>query len=180
MTDATIRRELMAIARGHLEARVLGRALPSMPRGPEIQSAGVFVTLYCRDELRGCLGSLDSRGPIAHAVARLAGAVCRDDDRFLPLQPHELDASALEISLLTAPERVVDFETIQIGRHGLMVERGWRRGLLLPQVAQERGWDRETFLTQTCLKAGLDGDAWRRDTDISLFEAEVFGDLDLR
>jgi uncharacterized protein (TIGR00296 family) len=63
-----------------------------------------------------------------------------------------------------------------VGRHGLIIERGWRRGLLLPQVATEHGWDRETFLTHTCLKAGLPSDAWRGGARILTFEAQVFSE----
>jgi AmmeMemoRadiSam system protein A len=174
MTGAALRRALMSIARQHLDARVLGAAPPPLPHGVEVRSSGVFVTLYCQRELRGCLGSLDGGGPVPREVARLAAAVCRDDERFPPLQPDELGWSEIEISLLSAPERVVDLSAIDVGRHGLIAERGWRKGLLLPQVARDRRWDRETFLTQTCLKAGLDGDAWRRDAIMSTFEAEIF------
>ena len=171
-----VRRQLLALARDHLEARVRGYAAPSIPRGLAIASSGVFVTLYCRNELRGCLGSLDPADPVADAIARLAAAVCRDDRRFDPLQAGELSASALELSVLTPPERIVDPAAIEVGRHGLIAERGGRKGLLLPQVAPEHGWDRETFLAHTCIKAGLNGDAWKRDAIIYVFEAEVFGE----
>jgi uncharacterized protein (TIGR00296 family) len=65
---------------------------------------------------------------------------------------------------------------IEIGRHGIVVETGWQRGLLLPQVAVEWKWDAETFLTQTCRKAGASADAWKRDAKLWRFEAEVFGE----
>jgi AmmeMemoRadiSam system protein A len=174
MIDSDTRRQLLLIAREHLDAR--GRALPAVPDGLAVVSSGVFVTLYCRDELRGCLGSLESTDPLACAVARLAAAVCREDHRFDPLQVDELQASAVELSVLTLPVRVADLSAIEIGRHGLIAEQGHRRGLLLPQVAPEHGWDRERFLAQTCLKAGLDADAWKRDAVMYSFEAEVFGE----
>ena len=174
MIDGDLRRQLLSIAREHLEACVHGRAAPAVPRGLVVPASGVFVTLYCREELRGCLGSLDPGDPIVGAIARLAAAVCREDRRFDPLRPEELPASALELSVLTPPEHIVDLGAIEVGRHGLIAERGGCRGLLLPQVAPEHGWDRDTFLTHTCLKAGLIGDAWRRDAAIYAFEAEVF------
>jgi uncharacterized protein (TIGR00296 family) len=67
-------------------------------------------------------------------------------------------------------------EEIEVGRHGLIVEQGTRRGLLLPQVAIEHGWNREAFLEHTCLKAGLTRDAWRGGAEIQIFEAQVFGE----
>jgi uncharacterized protein (TIGR00296 family) len=68
---------------------------------------------------------------------------------------------------------------IVVGRHGLYIVLGDRRGVLLPQVAYERGWLREDFLAQTCRKAGLELDAWKRpEAEINSFEAEVFGESD--
>ena len=68
-------------------------------------------------------------------------------------------------------------DALTIGRHGLVVEQGRHRGLLLPQVATERGWSAEQFLRQTCLKAGLAPEAWERGATVSRFAAEVFGEL---
>ena len=68
-------------------------------------------------------------------------------------------------------------EKIQMGKHGLYIERGLNRGLLLPQVAVDFGWNRTTFLQQTCCKAGLPPDAWKDpDTRIFTFTAEIFSD----
>ena len=76
--------------------------------------------------------------------------------------------------MLTPAEPVRDVAEIEIGVHGLIVEQGARRGLLLPQVATEWGWDREEFLEHTCLKAGLARDAWKRGARVMCFSAEVF------
>ncbi len=73
-------------------------------------------------------------------------------------------------------EPIASAEEIEIGRHGLLIEKGWQRGLLLPQVATEWQWDRDTFLVQTCRKAGLPRDAWRNGASLWRFEAEVFGE----
>jgi AmmeMemoRadiSam system protein A len=175
--DGGTRHRLLGIAREHLEARVHRRAVPVVPAGPEVASSGVFVTLYCRRELRGCLGSMDAGTRLVQAIARLAASVCCEDTRFQPLRAEELPDSAIELSLLTLPERVVDVAAIEVGRHGLIVERGPHKGLLLPQVAREQAWDRDRFLDHTCLKAGLSRDAWRHDAVIYAFEAEVFGEL---
>ena len=80
---------------------------------------------------------------------------------YFELQPHELNDVAIDLSVLTTPQRVGHPSEIEVGRHGLIVEQGVRRGLLLPQVATEQGWDRDTFLSQTCVKAGLSRDAWQ-------------------
>jgi uncharacterized protein (TIGR00296 family) len=82
----------------------------------------------------------------------------------------------LEISVLTPEHEIASIEEITIGHHGLIVEQGYRRGLLLPQVPAEHHWDRVTFLEHTCLKAGLPRDAWQHGARIYVFEAEVFGD----
>jgi uncharacterized protein (TIGR00296 family) len=90
--------------------------------------------------------------------------------------PAELPGLELEISLLGPLEPLPSPDAIDIGRHGLVVEHGSRRGLLLPQVAAERNWDRETFLAQTCHKAGLPDDAWKKGARVFRFDAEVFSE----
>jgi uncharacterized protein (TIGR00296 family) len=81
-----------------------------------------------------------------------------------------------EISVLSPMQRVLDIGEIEIGKHGLLVEKRGVRGLLLPQVAAEYGWDRERFLQETCRKAGLRLDDWKQDATIMYFSALVFGD----
>ena len=81
-------------------------------------------------------------------------------------------AEALETPL----EPIVGVEEIEIGRHGLVIEKASHRGLLLPQVATQWKWDGQQFLVQTCRKAGLPKDAWRDGARIWRFEAEVFGE----
>ncbi len=88
----------------------------------------------------------------------------------------ELPLLHIEISLLTPERPIASIEDIEIGRHGLIVEHGRARGLLLPQVATEHAWDRETFLDHTCIKAGLPPDAWKTGARILVFEAHVFSE----
>jgi AmmeMemoRadiSam system protein A len=111
-------------------------------------------------------------------VAETARAAAFDDSRFLPVTQEE--ASQLEVSL-SVLSRLVSIlpEAVEVGRHGLLISDGVRRGLLLPQVPVEYGWDRETFLQQTCRKAGLPLDAWRKTATIVAFTAEVFSDADV-
>lgn len=170
---------LLALARQSLEARVRGTAAPSAPRDGALgESHGAFVTIRHKGDLRGCLGRLDRAGSLGAVVAHLAAEVSDSDPRFPPVQAHELADISIEISVLTPERAIGSIEEIEVGRHGLIAERGSRRGLLLPQVATEHGWDRQTLVEQTCVKAGLPPDAWRAGVRILSFEAQVFGETD--
>lgn len=144
-----------------------------------LQPGAAFVTLHKRphDQLRGCIGQVIARDPLWRCVRDMAIAAASEDPRFPAVKPPELPSLRIEISVLTPAEPVHDISEIQVGVHGLIIGRGWARGLLLPQVPTEYGWDRETFLTQTCHKAGLPGNCWR-DPDISIekFTALVFSE----
>lgn len=172
-------RRLLALARRALEARV--RRMPPPP--PDLGGAlelpcGAFVTIRCRGELRGCLGRIESHTPLADTIRHLAQSVADSDPRFEPVAVIELPQIDIEISVLTPEREVRSIAEIDPGRHGVIVEKGSRRGLLLPQVAIEHGWDREALVSHTCLKARLAPDAWRHDARVFVFEAQVFGELD--
>jgi hypothetical protein len=170
---------LLDVARHCVEASV---GLPSDPPSDMttqslLERRGAFVTLKTRGRLRGCIGMVESRKPLRDTVAEMARAAALSDPRFLPLVANELPALAIEISVLSPLRLIRSPEEIVVGKHGLVVERGLNRGLLLPQVASEAGWSVETFLGFTCEKAGLPRDAWRdENTRISVFTAVVFGD----
>jgi AmmeMemoRadiSam system protein A len=116
--------------------------------------------------------------PLAETVARAAVAAALQDDRFPPVTAAELPSLSIDLSLLERPS-AIRAEDVEVGRHGLVVSREARRGLLLPQVPVEQGWDRVAFLEHTCRKAGLPKDAWRlADTELLAFEAEVFSEDD--
>ncbi|MGH9412030.1 MAG: AmmeMemoRadiSam system protein A [Vicinamibacterales bacterium] len=172
-------RALVAIARAAVLSAVTGRELLADPPPGELPPAtGAFVTLTRGGALRGCIGTLECRAPLADEIAHVAICAAREDPRFEPVSASELDGLLIELSILGPLERIDphDAEAIVIGCHGLVVEQGRRRGLLLPQVAEQRGWDRDVFLAQTCHKAGLALDAWRRGAVVYRFSAEVFGD----
>ena len=180
--DRDDRCRLLAIARRALEARVRRESEPALGQGLDAQSSalktqcGAFVSIHRGRELRGCLGRLESDWPVARVVAHLGRVVADSDPRFAPVTIDDLETLSIEISALSPEREVHSVEEIEIGRHGLIIEQGDRRGLLLPQVATEHGWDVETFLEHTCVKAGLAPDAWRRGARIWIFEAQVFGD----
>ena len=147
---------------------------------------GVFTTLYLRGgfpgdlgrQLRGCVGYAVPIAPLYRAVAETARSAAFEDSRFLPVTKEE--ALKLEVSLSVLSRLFpIHPEAVEVGRHGLVISLGARRGLLLPQVSVEHGWDRETFLEQTCRKAGLPLDAWRKGATVEAFTAEVFADGDV-
>jgi len=118
------------------------------------------------------------RDPLPELIDHLAREVADSDPRFEPVQPGELPDISVEVSVLTPEREIASVDEIDIGRHGLIIEQGSHRGLLLPQVPTQHEWNRETFVAQTCLKAGLPADAWRRGARMFVFEAQVFGEED--
>ena len=172
------RQTLLKIARASIEAQVRGTIVqhPAYPESLQVR-AGVFVSLHIGGALRGCIGSLQSPLPLWQATEDSARSAASRDPRFFPLSEGELGAVELEISVLSPFERVHAVNEIEPGRDGLMIRRGHRSGLLLPQVAESYGWGREEFLAQTCRKAGLPPDAWRDPgCEIEKFTALVFAD----
>jgi len=153
-----------------------GKVPGERPDSETLRSPGAaFVTLNHRGRLRGCIGYTEARAPLYRIVQECAVAAATEDPRFSPVTPREAGEVRVEISVLSslAP---VSADGVAVGVHGLMIRKGMRRGLLLPQVATEKGWDRETFLTQVCAKAGLPPDAWKRGAKLYSFTAEVFGE----
>ncbi len=136
---------------------------------------GAFVTLTKGGQLRGCIGYPVGTKPLITTVAEMTRAAALEDPRFPRVSPSELPSIDFEISVLTPIRKVSDISEIKVGRDGIIISRGFNRGLLLPQVATEYGWDLETFLENTCLKAGLPRDTWKqKGTVIEAFSAEVF------
>ncbi len=173
------RRTLLAIARDAIATSLAG-GRPTLPAlGPALQEKrGGFVTLHERatGDLRGCIGYVEPLFPLAETVSRAAIAAALHDSRFPPVTRAELPGLAIEISVLSRPAPI-QADEIVVGTHGLIISRGGRSGLLLPQVASEYGWDAETFLDQTCRKAGLPNGSWRcQDAQVLAFTASVFGE----
>jgi uncharacterized protein (TIGR00296 family) len=148
---------------------------------------GAFVTLNRHDvsgnPLRGCIGYIEPKFSLYDVVHRVSIQSAIEDPRFPSVTLEEMDKIVIELSILTPPELIEVgepeqyFDKIVIGRDGLIAERGWQRGLLLPQVPvdHDRNWDVETFLNHTCRKAMLPADAWRKiNTKIYSFQAILF------
>lgn len=143
------------------------------------QKQGAFVTLKVNGELRGCIGYPLPYKPLYQTVIEMAVAAATEDYRFPPVTEEELKDLIIEISVLTLPRKVNSPEEVVVGRHGLIVSKGFHKGLLLPQVPLEYGWDRETYLSHGCLKAGLPADEWKRGVNLEVFEAQVFSEEEM-
>jgi hypothetical protein len=133
-----------------------------------------FVTLRRGRELRGCVGYVEPVTPLWETVARAARSAAHEDTRFAEVLPEEMPELTVEVSILTPPRPIENPEEVEVGRHGVVITQGTRRGLLLPQAAVEYGWDRETALSYACRKAGLPPDAWKTGARIEVFEALIF------
>jgi AmmeMemoRadiSam system protein A len=157
-----------------------GRRLPVVESLSPLlrEKRGTFVTLWM-EELRGCIGFPYPVKPLAEAVQEASISAAFQDPRFPPVRAEEMARIEIEISVLTVPKSI-EASQIQVGIHGLIVSRGNRSGLLLPQVAMEYHWNAQTFLEQTCVKAGLAPEAWKGKINLYAFEAQVFSETDLR
>jgi len=135
---------------------------------------GAFVTLYKRDELRGCVGQCVPDAPLFETVSEMTEAAASRDPRVEPIATEELAQIHIDITVVSPLEWVKDPLDLELGRHGLYIASGTKRGVLLPQVAAQFRWDIRTFLEQTCLKAGLKPNAWEAsNTRVSSFTALI-------
>ncbi|NHV99774.1 MAG: TIGR00296 family protein [Thaumarchaeota archaeon] len=185
-------RLLVKIARKAVETYLRDEKILSPPADLKdvfYEPCGVFVTLNRligpegseSKELRGCIGFPEPVKPLVEALIEAAVAAAVEDPRFPPVSLEEMSMIVIDVSVLTPPrlldvkDRRMLLKEVKIGRDGLIVERGFNRGLLLPQVAVEENWDPETFLSYTCVKAGLPPGCWLDEkTRVYRFEAVVF------
>lgn len=179
-------KKAVGYARKVIEQKVkTGNVTFSDLQGVFDEKQGAFVTIHTHPEhdLRGCIGIPLPVMSLKEAITEGAGSATRDP-RFPPLGENELDNIIIEVTILTKPEVInvnqpKDYlSNIEIGRDGLIVEQGFYKGLLLPQVPVEQGWDKEEFLSNTCMKAGLMPDAWfDNSTKISRFSGQIFTEI---
>jgi len=177
--EGSDRKRLLDLACAAVEATATRGPRPTLEEGdltPNLLApAAAFVTLHEGGQLRGCIGMMRFDVPLWINVRDSAVAAARDDPRFERVAPSELPAIEIEISVLEPPVPLPDPALFEAGRHGIVVERGDCRALLLPQVASEMGWGGTEMLEAVCRKAGLRPDAWRdRATRLSVFESVCF------
>lgn len=172
---------MLALARTTIE-NVLKRLPPSIPdsvptKFHDIRSC--FVTLHTKDgSLRGCIGNIEAFESLCDNIIHNAVNSAFQDPRFQRIKSlDELANITIEISVLTPPEKIKSTDDFIIGKHGIILSKGVRSSVFLPQVAPEQGWDKETTLVHLSLKAGLEPYAWKEaDAEFKVFEAIVFSE----
>jgi len=179
MLNRKERESMLKLTRDTIYSKLYSNDLPSYSPISAVLSEprGVFITLHKHGALRGCIGYIEAIKPLYQTVQDLAVAAAFKDPRFPGLNENEFNDIDIEISVMSPLDKITDVNKIEVGKHGIIIKRGFNSGLLLPQVATEQGWDRDTFLEHTCSKAGLPGDSWKKpDTEITIFSAEVFSE----
>jgi hypothetical protein len=175
--NAEEKKTLHDIAHTVIWNKTLGKPVPEfhVKSGRLTELRGAFVTITKKGVLRGCIGHIRALLPLYKTIEEMAAAAAFDDPRFPPITKNELKDLEIEISVLTPFKQITDVKEIEVGTHGIYIEKGYYSGLLLPQVATEYNWDRDTFLEHTCRKAGLPPDVWKeKDTRIFIFSADIF------
>ncbi len=171
---------LIKAARATVAAAVQGEAPPELAvKMKGMEYGGMFVTLRQSGRLRGCMGTFYPEADMLVTLQQVAVSASHDP-RFSgrPITPADLPDIEIEISVLSKPEETDDPLSIELGRHGLLIENPAGRGCFLPQVATEFGWSKEEFLARCCSeKAGLDAGAWKQpETRVLLFTAELISE----
>ncbi len=170
------KKELLQLARFSITQFVQkNKVINYRPESPDLYSKmGAFVTLKKKGRLRGCIGFTEAALPLYQTVIQASIYAACKDPRFPPVSAKELKDIEVEISVLSPLKKIRDPSLITVGKHGLFISKGDKKGLLLPQVPVENLWSKEEFLQQACLKAGLPRNAWKSGADIYIFEAIVF------
>ncbi len=180
----TIGKELLKIARDSIISAVKHDKIRTVDTSdPFLKSYhGVFVTLKKEGYLRGCIGYIEPPWPLNRCIVEAAVATALQDPRFPPVRYDEMESIMIDVNVLAKPVRIdprtkSGFDSIVIGRDGLIAELGFRRGILLPHVAIEEKFTVEEFLDATCMKAGLSAKSWKRDDcRIEKFSSQVFSE----
>lgn len=178
---APLRERLLALAADAIRAGLEGgrlavRALDFPERLREPRAS--FVTLHLDERLRGCIGSLEARRPLAEDVAHNAYGAAFEDPRFPALALEEFERLVIHLSILSQPQPMVFSSeadlAAQLRPHvdGLVMEEGWRRGTLLPSVWEQLS-DPYEFLRHLKRKAGLPEDYWSHTLRIQRYIVEA-------
>ena len=184
MADGDLGIALLGIARSAI-ASELGRAARGATSHPALAQPGAtFVTLKCDGELRGCIGSLEPRRALGVDVRDNALAAAFRDPRFPPLAAAELDATRVEVSLLSPREALVVADEADLvrklrpGVDGVVLECGHHRATFLPQVWETLGEPSE-FLAALKRKAGLGAEFWSARMRVSRYRVTQWSETTL-
>jgi AmmeMemoRadiSam system protein A len=181
---------LVRLARAALETEIgggdgLGEALAAWPTGSEREwRRGVFVSLYRTDpweirehgRLRGCIGQPDPQLPLYYGTVQAALDAALGDERFEDVKRSELDRIEVEVTVLSRRQRIAAPEEIQLGTHGIVLEKGDKAALFLPQVVTQNGWSLGETLAALSRKAGLPPDGWKEGARLWVFTGQIFGE----
>jgi hypothetical protein len=167
--------ELLDIARKTLN-NVVGRSVAfnkNETDNAELHKCyGAFVSIYCKNELRGCIGTFSSNVKLYEAVIRMTEQASKHDYRFNPIKPDELNEVKIEISVLSPLKKIHSIDEFELGKHGIYIKKGFNSGTFLPQVANKTSWNKEEFIAHCSNdKAGIGWDGWR---EAELYTYEVF------
>ncbi len=129
--------------------------------------AGVFVSIHKGEDLRGCIGTIEPvRANVAQEIIANAVSAATQDPRFEPIRPDELKDLDINVDVLTTPEPVSDISTLDPRKYGVIVECGYRRGLLLPDLP---GVDTvQEQINICCAKGGI-----HANEKVNLYKFEV-------
>jgi MEMO1 family protein len=188
--DSEEGRRLVRLARAALATHFfgredLGRELAAWPTGPERERRqGVFVTLNRTDpdeirakgRLRGCIGQPEPSFPLYYGTVQAALDAALRDSRFEPVTAAEVPRLEVEVTVLSPRRPVASWREIQLGTHGIVLQKEDKAALFLPQVAGEQGWTLEQTLTALSEKAGLPSDGWKDGARFSVFTGQVLGE----
>jgi AmmeMemoRadiSam system protein A len=160
-----------ALAKKAVEEYVTRRRVPSHPEelpSDMKQKAGVFVCLKVGGDLRGCIGTfVPTAENLYDEIVKNALAAATDDPRFLPVLETELQAIQYSVDVLSAPEKVKDLSELDPRKYGVIVIKGTKRGLLLPDLAGVDTVDDQLRITK--MKAGIDP----ADKNVEIFKFTV-------
>jgi AmmeMemoRadiSam system protein B/AmmeMemoRadiSam system protein A len=173
---------LLAFARKTIKQYLESETVP-LARGfsPNAEkNIGAFVTLRKQKDLRGCIGYMREDLPLCEVVGSMALQSAFNDQRFSPLSKEELLQVTIEISALTPYKLIKSEAEILLGRDGVVLKKGGKQAVFLPQVAAEMGWNKEELLDNLCRKAGLQAGDWKQDAQLSTFQAEVFDESEFK
>jgi len=180
MLNKEQKKKLLEIARKAIETYLkTGKTIEVKETDPVLlKELGAFVTLKEKGRLRGCIGNIIGQKPLYLTVRDMAIEAAVSDPRFTRLETQELKNIEIEVSVLSPLEKIDSVDKIKLGKHGVLIRKGFASGVFLPQVAQETGWSKDEFLSNLCShKAGLKPDAWKdKASEIYIFTAEVFSE----
>jgi AmmeMemoRadiSam system protein B/AmmeMemoRadiSam system protein A len=176
--------QLLTIARKTIDTYITKNTYPNIRESKITKNnrgkMGAFVTLYYKDDLRGCIGNIESEIPLYKSIQSLVVSSAIRDYRFKPVDTTELKDIEIEISVLTPMQKIDSIDEIEMGRHGIYIRKEFQTGTFLPQVARETNWSKEEFLGRCARdKAHIGWEGWR-DAELYVYEALKFCEEDYR